>query len=474
MASRIETLIRSTVEKGIGLVAEHNRARLPDVPNAFLRDQHAPMHEERTIADLRVTGTIPPALEGRYLRIGPNPIDPDARGYHWFTGDGMTHALRLQGGRARWYRNRWVRSSAVSAALGEPPAPGPRNGFDTVNTNVIGHAGRTWALVEAGAYPVELSDTLETIAHDPFGGTLGGSFSAHPHRDPATGELHAICYDARELNRVWHVVVDAAGTVVRREPVTVEHGPSIHDCAITPNHVLVFDLPVTLSMRAVIGGHRFPYRWNSKHKARLGLLPRDGAGADITWLDVEPCYVFHTANAFEDEAGRVVVDVIAYDTMFGDDGPGPDATTGRLERWIADPAGTRVSRRVIDATPQEFPRHDERATGLATRWLYTVGLAGTDGFRLTDTRLFRHDLAKGTRVERDFGPGRHPGEFSFVPRGAHGAEDDGWLIGLVIDMTNETTDLVILNADDFLGEAQAIVHLPHRVPAGFHGNWIAD
>ena len=75
---------------------------------------------------------------------------------------------------------------------------------------------------------------------------------------------------------------------------------------------------------------------------------------------------------------------------------------------------------------------------------------------------------------RDFGPGRHPGEFVFVPRSAAGAEDDGWLIGLVVDMTNETSELVILNADDFTGALQAVIHLPHRIPPGFHGNWVAD
>ena len=52
--------------------------------------------------------------------------------------------LRLDEGRALWYRNRWVRSERVLKALGESPngrnlGPGP-------NTNVIGHGGRTWAL----------------------------------------------------------------------------------------------------------------------------------------------------------------------------------------------------------------------------------------------------------------------------------------------------------------------------------------
>jgi carotenoid cleavage dioxygenase len=61
-----------------------------------------------------------------------------------------------------------------------------------------------------------------------------------------------------------------------------------------------------------------------------------------------------------------------------------------------------------------------------------------------------------------------------VPRSETGAEDDGWLIGLVINRAADTTDLVILNADDFTGTPQAVIHLPHRIPPGFHGNWVAD
>jgi carotenoid cleavage dioxygenase-like enzyme len=122
----------------------------------------------------------------------------------------MVHGVRLQEGRARWYRNRWIRSKAVGRMLGVPAAPGPRHGtFDTVNTNVIGHAGAAWALVEAGSTPVRLDETLEGQTYDDFGGTLKGAFTAHPRRDPATGELHAICYEATEPNEIRQVVVSA-------------------------------------------------------------------------------------------------------------------------------------------------------------------------------------------------------------------------------------------------------------------------
>ena len=85
--------------------------------------------------------------------IVPVPSGP----YHWFLGAGMVHGLRLRDGRAQWYRNRWVRSGDVADALGEPHHPGPVHaGMDfSANTNVIGHAGRTFAIVEGvRSFPV--------------------------------------------------------------------------------------------------------------------------------------------------------------------------------------------------------------------------------------------------------------------------------------------------------------------------------
>ncbi len=154
MASAVETMIRKTIGNGLMKVAAFNRDRMekPDAPHPFLSGIHKPMATELTLDQLHVTGAIPPALDGRYIRIGPNPVSPpNPASYHWFTGDGMVHGVRLKAGKALWYRNRWIRSTAVSQALGEAPAPGPRNGrSDTVNTNVLGIADDIWALVEAG------------------------------------------------------------------------------------------------------------------------------------------------------------------------------------------------------------------------------------------------------------------------------------------------------------------------------------
>ena len=475
MTSPVETAIRGVVTKGVLAVAGFNRDRRKTrKPNLFLEGIHAPLTEEMTVMQPRVTGQIPAALNGLYVRNGPNPVGPvNPAAHHWFVGDAMLHGVRLQDGDAKWYRNRWVRSNSVSAALDEPPVPGPRNPrTDVANTNIVGHAGKIWAIVEAGGYPVEVSDELETRAHSDFDGTLGESYSAHPHLDPETGEMHAICYEAMHPDTLWHKVVGADGKVKRDEPIPVRHGPMVHDCMITPHYVIVMDLPVTFSMSAVLSGVSFPYRWNPAHPARIGLLPRQGTADDIIWCDIDPCYIFHPANAYETADGKVVMQACVYDHMFAPDNTGPDAVP-KFETLTMDPAARKVTRTLVDAQSQEFPRYDERLTGKPYRYAYTTAVSeeGEAGF-LTETRIFKHDLATGTRECHDFGPGRVPGEFIFIPAHATAAEDEGWMMGYVTDTNSSTSELVILDATRFTQPPVASVHIPQRMPPGFHGNFI--
>ena len=285
--------------------------------------------------------------------------------------------------------------------------------------------------------------------------------------------MHAICYEGPELNSIRHVVVSPEGRVTRELSIPVRNGPSIHDSMITRNYVIILDLPVTFSLKTLLAGHAFPYRWNPDHRARVGLLPKTGTADDIIWCDVAPCYVFHPCNGFETADGKVILDVCAHDTMFdGDRMDGPVSTSTPFERWTIDPVARSVDRHVIDPDSQEFPRPNEARIGKPYRYAYAMSLtAGFDAAAPDQTRLFKQDLEAGTRQVHDFGTGFLPGEFVFVPRPTARAEDDGWLMGFVVNLSNEATDLVILNADDFEGAPQASIRIPHRIPPGFHGNW---
>jgi carotenoid cleavage dioxygenase len=476
--------------------------------NRYLEGNFAPVHEEISVTDLEVTGTIPDHLDGRYLRNGPNPVvAPDPASYHWFLGSGMVHGVRLRDGRAEWYRNRWVRSRAVAEALGEPARPGPDPaGPDfAANTNVIGHAGRILAIVEAGFLPYELSGELDTVGPYDFDGTLPGGYTAHPHRDPETGELHAVSYFFGWGNKVRYSVTGADGRVRRTVDVEVTGSPMMHDFSLTAGHVLIYDLPVTFDLDFVArsapgplgrpsrwlasqfigkrripdriaaaamgsGGDGFPYAWNPNYPARVGVMPRDGDGSDVRWFDVEPCYVYHPLNAYDDGSDRIVLDVVRHPQMFASDRSGPNEGPPTLDRWTVDLSAGKVIEERLDDRGQEFPRIDERLTGHRHRYGYAPAV-GTDAGDIDLTgALLKHDMVAGRSEARSFGPTHRVGEFVFVPSGADAAEDDGVLMGFVHDDLSERTDLVLLDAGTL--EDVARVHVPARIPYGFHGNWI--
>ena len=445
--------------------------------NPYLQGNYAPVATEETVTDLPVTGALPSTLNGRYLRNGPNPITPpDPAMYHWFTGDGMVHGIRLEDGNARWYRNRWVRSEDVATAQGEKPRPGPVvDGMDfSSNTNVIAHAGRTYAIVEAGARPYEMTYELDTVGASDFQGTLPGGYTAHPKRDPQTGELHAISYYWAWGSQVQYSVVDVAGRVRRTVDIPVGGPVSIHDMSLTTTFAVIYDLPVVFSPEAVAEGFEFPYRWSDDYESRVGLLPLEGGADDVVWSDVDPCYVFHPMNAY-DEDGAVIVDLVRHPKMFATHLTGPDEGAPVLERWRIDPGGGQVVTQLLDDRPQEFPRVDERVVGRRNRYGYSAALDSKEkdepGLSMGGA-LIKHDLTTGASETRTFRGGA--GEAIFVPESTTSAEDEGFVLSLVYDTEREASDLLVLHAQDFTGDPVAVVHLPVRVPYGFHGNWATD
>ncbi len=435
--------------------------------NPFLAGNYGPVREEHTATDLAVEGSIPTELRGRYLRIGPNPYVDPVGPYHWFTGDGMVHGVELGNGNAAWYRNRYVRTDEIARAMGESPVDGPKPPmYDASNTHVIGHAGRIIAMTE-GSMPYELSPTLDTLRRTDFGGPLNHGFTAHPKVDPVTGELLAFSYWFDTPYLTYHVI-DATGKLVRSEPITMPRSVMMHDFAVTRENVIFFDLPVVFDLET----QPFPFRWDDDHVARIGVMPRNGGDADVRWFEIDPCYVFHPMNAFDD-GDTVTVDVARHPTMFKRSNIGPnDGGAPTLDRWTIDLSAGKVREERIDDRGQEFPRVNETLLGSRHRFGYAVSTDTQDAF--DGKTYFKHDFVSGSSQEHDFGPGRVPAEFVFVPSEAATSEDDGWLMGYVYDSATDLSDLVILDAHDFTAPAVATVHLPGRVPYGFHGSWIPD
>jgi carotenoid cleavage dioxygenase-like enzyme len=435
--------------------------------NPYLRGNFAPVNVETTAFDLPTKGAIPKELEGRFLRIGPNPVTVDPANYHWFIGTGMAHGLRLNGGKAEWYRNRYIIGQGAANALGRDNIPGPMNGFgDNANTNIVEMGGKTYAIVEAGSLPVELSYELESVQRSNFGSTLPHGFSAHPKYDPVTGGMHVMTYQPG-LQAISYLFVDKDGQCAKAVDIPAPHCPMIHDIAFTARYAIILDLPVDFEMSLI--GKGFPFAWNDKRAGQIGLLPRNGDLAAMRWVEAPECYVFHVMNAYDDGA-EVVIDVARHPKMFASEMRGPSEGKPYLCRWRISADG-RLTETTMDERGLEFPRFNDAHAGQA----YRYGYSASAGDALQEFGpSFKHDLVKGVNQTHDYGPGRQGLEPVFVARGGATAEDDGWIINYVYDANRNTSDVVILDAQDFEGAPVATIELPVRVPFGFHGNWVAD
>ncbi len=451
-------------------MSQHNGAsisRPQAVRNHFLTGNFGPVARETTTFVLKVAGQIPRELDGRLLRIGPNPVGKvDAAQHHWFSGTGLVHGLRIREGRAEWYRSRFTVNTEDAEAMHRNPIPGPGAGYGAVNTHVTRLAGRVYALVEAGALPIELDDGLESLCRSDFGGTLEGGFTAHPKFDPRTGEWVALCYQGGG-SEVRYVVLDANGRATTRSIIPLPHGPLIHDIGFTKNFVLVLDLPVHFKPGNPPVSD-FPYAWDAKQTPRVGLLPRNGDRTQLRWFEAPLCFVFHFVNAYESD-GRVVADVMRHPRMFARGHLVPDQGKPVLARWTFDLTRASITETLIDDHGTEFPRIDDRRGGQNYRYCYSAHW----GESLAAGPAFKHDLLTGRTETQDFGgPSRMSLEPIFVPRSSMAAEDDGYMMAYVYDANCDRSRVVIWSAQDFAARPIATIELPVRVPFGFHGDWV--
>lgn len=436
----------------------------------YLSGHYEPVPDETTATGLEVVGTLPPELDGRYLRNGHNP-KPGVTPSHWFKGSGMLHGVRLANGRAEWYRNRWVATPALDGA----PLIRADGSMDltasVAGTHIIEHGGRLLALQESNL-PFEVTPRLDTVGPFDFHGTLTSAMTAHPKQDPDTGELHFYSY-APFPPHLTYLVAAPDGHVIRQQVVDGA-GPSLmHDFAITRTKAVFLDLPVIFDGAEQSG---IPYRWHDEYPARIGVMNRTGEPT-ITWIPVSQRAVLHVTNAYDTPDGKVILEGPAYDRAAWETSwkwwvgtPGyPDTpVTGAVTtRWILDPATGTATEQALDDLVTDFPTINDTLTGRPSTVSYSVAFPGSG---LEEFAIVKLDTTTGERIIHRPGPGRHAGEAVFVPAAGATGEDEGYLLTIVSDLAANASQLLVLDAQDLT--TTATVHLPRRVPSGIHGSWI--
>ena len=352
------------------------------------------MLDERTDFDLRVDGIIPPELQGTYVRTGPNPVS--GKSDHWFFGDGMVHGVRIAGGKAEWYRNRFVQTPNVTDPSGDMMADMGDLTRGTGNTHIMAHNNKLLCL-EEGHWPWAVDGELNTLGYENFGGALTTSMTAHPKVCPVTGELIAFSYMSPEPPYLHYIRISADGVLQQLEGIDIPNMVMMHDFNVTRNYVVFMDLPVCFDLGALETG--MPFKFNRDAGARLGVMPRNGTNADVRWFEIDPCYVFHPVNAHE-VGNTLVLHVSRQQEAFGSSND-DYAEVGRLTRWTIDLDAGTVTEEQIDDRPGDFGRVNDRLVGLDARYGYLMSLDGEGNSEepVYGSSLWKYDL-RTRRVHR--------------------------------------------------------------------------
>ena len=456
----------------------------PFPSDPYLEGNFAPLAMEADAHDLVVIGEIPSFLEGALYRNGANPQYAPRGRYHWFDGDGMIHGFYFENGRVS-YKNRWVRTDRWKAEreAGEALFGGMMNmgGGDervagvsgnTANTNIVWHGGKLLALWEAGL-PWELDPhTLETRGAWDFAGQLTrrnhptGIMTAHPKLDPRTGEMLMFGYSPVDPQLVYNVV-DRHGKLVRSEEIAVPWPSMMHDFITTAEHVIFPVFPVVFDLSAIERGEPV-MRWEGERGSMIGVMPRNGGSSDVRWLRTDPCYVFHPMNAHT-EGSKVIAEVARFPVVPLFDHP--DQGPSSLWRWTIDLAKGDVKQEQLDDAPTEFPRLDERYTGLKYAHGYASGASGQREGVVMFNAIFHYNVQTGSRSTHVLPEGSYTGEPVFVPSRPNAPEGEGVLLATVYRKGEHTSDLLVLDAENVEKDPLATIKLPTRVPFGFHANW---
>jgi carotenoid cleavage dioxygenase-like enzyme len=479
------------VSKEVAIASYLQEGEMKGMP--YLAGMFAPVDKEITAENLKVEGEIPRDFGGMYVRNSPNPKYRPKRKHNWFDGDGMLHGVHIENGKAT-YRNRYVRTQALTMedqagealynSIIEMPdfnLPGKHSASlkDTGNTDIVFHNGNLKALwwLSGDPYSIKLPE-LETIGADNLKGELKRNMAAHAKVCPVTGDLMFYDFDMRPPYLTYGVV-DKTGNLKHYVPIDLPGYRMQHDMAITPNYSILFDLPLYWDTEAMKRG-KFMSMFNRDLPSRFGIIPRFGQSHEIRWFEAPTVFIYHMVNAYELNENELVMHACTIDKPIVPKGEESDAPTigfmqlePKLAKYIFNlKTGKTTTYEILDDVWNEFPIINTQKMGLQNRYSYNCRFAHNS--ELLFDALIKYDYQKNSNKHYEYGEHRFGSEAAFAPRTNAQSEDDGYLVTFVYDGRNDTSVLEIIDAQNFEKGAVAKIHIPQRVPIGFHACWVSQ
>jgi carotenoid cleavage dioxygenase-like enzyme len=480
--------------------------------SAYNKPGFKPVHTLCDAIGLTPSAPIPADINGVFLRNGTNLQFAETRGrYHMFNGAGMLHQIQIRNGQAS-YSNTYIKTprynieesagedqylhfgdlaGAGKAGVARMVITALKQRFGVIpklevlesgnNTTAIQfHQGKLYCLQETG-YPFALDTQVEDGylrvsgdgSFDTFDGKLGAPYTAHPKIDPATGDWYAFSTEFRSGN-ICHSVL-RQGKITHHSVIDV-HKPAlafVHDYFLTENYLVFPDLSLRFNPKDMFGPEQSPMVFDPNYKMRWGLIKRDHkAGDPVRWFTTDrPGHLWHVINGWEEAREDGGTDIVLFAPVFRSYPSNipihnPEEPHTTFNKWRLNlETGAVTEDRVLLDHFYERPSFNTAYLGKPSRFAY---LLDEEKEGMMAKGVLKYDVIEEREVAYfDYGEFRG-GEALFVPRENSSAEDDGYLLELL--MADDKAELLILDAATMTEVTR--LPIPQRVPFGVHSCWL--
>jgi carotenoid cleavage dioxygenase-like enzyme len=453
-----------------------------------------------------LSGKIPEGLRGSLYRNGPARLERGGvRVGHWFDGDGAILAVHftppfpplVRGGEAsatavyRYVQTAGYQEEATADkflysnyGMTAPGLIWERWGKpvkNAANTSVLALPDKLLALWEGGNPHALDLQTLETRGVDDLSQLAqGATFSAHPKRDPKTGEIFNFGV-VPGLNATLQVYKsDRTGKIIQQGSVQLDGIPLVHDFVLAGQYLIFFIPPVRVNLLpAAVGlsSYSDALQWQPKLGTQLLIFDRETLSL-VTRGETEPWYQWHFANGYVDATGAIVVDFVRYQDFLTNQrlkevasGKTHTAAEGTLWRVHLDAKTGKVTstQELLDRFC-EFPVVQPSQVGQASRYTYlSLQREGVDISQEIYGAIARFDHQTDTLTEADLGENRYPSEPIYAKDALN--PEQGWVLTVVYDGNSDTSEVWVFDSDALDEEPVCRLGLPSVIPLGFHGQW---
>ena len=443
-----------------------------------------------------LSGRIPQGLQGSLYRNGPARLERGGqRMGHWFDGDGAILAVHFTEATAtgvyRYVQTTAYQAEAESGKLLYPNYGTKASGRiwerwgkpvkNRANTSVLPLSDKLLALWEGGnPYALDLQ-TLETWGCDRLESLPEGSpFSAHPKRDPKTGEIFNFGISIGLNCRLNLYKSDSTGKIVQKATVPLPGIPLIHDFVLAGSYLVFFVPPVRVNpLPAALGLSSFSeaMEWRPQLGTQILVVDRETLSL-VARSEADPWYQWHFVNGYVNQQGSIVVEFIRYEN-FDTNQRLKEIATGEIQTvtnetlWqveINPQTGTIIAQRELLDRYVEFPIVPDAQVGQASRSIYlALHRQDVDRRREIYGAIARFDCHTQTLIEADLGKNRYPSEPIHAPDALN--PEQGWVLTVVYNGDSDQSEVWIYDSEALDQEPTCRLQLPQVIPLSFHGKW---